>query len=96
MDRSRTSVRAERDVWPVAAKRDHGKCHTNGGKGISLGIWLDDHDVATAFDLFDRALAISNCNVTALANNAFTLAWMGKADIAVERALRALRFSPPK
>jgi tetratricopeptide (TPR) repeat protein len=60
----------------------------------ALVIWFDDQDVATAFDLFDRALAISNSNVTALANSAFALAWMGKADIAVERAQRALRFSP--
>jgi tetratricopeptide (TPR) repeat protein len=60
----------------------------------ALVIWFDEHDVATAFDLFDRALAISNSNVAALANSAFALAWMGKTDIAVERALRALRFSP--
>jgi TolB-like protein len=31
-----------------------------------LVIWLDEHDSATAFDLFDRALAISSSNVVAL------------------------------
>jgi adenylate cyclase len=60
----------------------------------ALYIWLDDHDVATSFELFDRALAISNSNVMALSNSAFTLAWMGKVETAVERALHALRLSP--
>jgi TolB-like protein/tetratricopeptide (TPR) repeat protein len=59
-----------------------------------LVIWFDEHDVATAFDLFDRALAISNSNVIALGNSAFALAWMGQAELAIERALRALRHSP--
>jgi len=59
-----------------------------------LVIWCDEHDVATAFDLFDRALAISNSNVTALGSSAFVLAWMGQGDLAIERALRALRHSP--
>lgn len=57
-------------------------------------IWFDEHDIATAFDLFDRALAISSSNVVALRNSAVALAWMGKTELAVERAQLALRLSP--
>jgi TolB-like protein/Tfp pilus assembly protein PilF len=57
-------------------------------------IWFDEHEVATAFELFDRALAISSSNVLALGVSAFTLAWMGKTEPAIERARRALRLSP--
>jgi TolB-like protein len=59
-----------------------------------LVIWFDEHDVATAFDLFDRALAISDSNVVALGNSAFVFAWMGRTELAIERAQRALRLSP--
>jgi TolB-like protein/Tfp pilus assembly protein PilF len=57
-------------------------------------LWLDAHDIKTAFELFDRALAISNSNVAALCRSAFALAWMGKKELAVERAEYALRLSP--
>jgi TolB-like protein/Tfp pilus assembly protein PilF len=57
-------------------------------------IWLDEHDITTAFDLFNRALAISHSNVAALSMSAFALAWMGKTELAIERANRALRVSP--
>ena len=57
-------------------------------------IWFDEHDSATAFKLFDRALAISPSNVTALGNSAFALAWMGEQQSAIERAERAIRLSP--
>ena len=57
-------------------------------------IWFDEHDVTTAFDLFDRALALSNSNVVALCTSAVALAWMGKTEVAIERAQRALRLSP--
>jgi TolB-like protein/Tfp pilus assembly protein PilF len=59
-----------------------------------LTIWFDEHDITTAFDLFDRALAISSSNVVALGNSAFALAWMGETERAIERARRALRVSP--
>lgn len=59
-----------------------------------LVIWLDEHDIKTAFDLFDRALAISHSNVAALCISSFALAWMGKTEAAIERANRALRVSP--
>ena len=59
-----------------------------------LVIWFDEHDVATATDLFERALVISNSNVVALCNSAFVLAWMGNTELAIERAHRALRLSP--
>jgi TolB-like protein len=60
----------------------------------ALVIWFDERDPATALDLFDRALALSNSNVTALGNSAFALAWMGKVEIATERAHRAIRLCP--
>jgi adenylate cyclase len=59
-----------------------------------LVIFLDEHDVATAFDLFDRALAISRSNVVALSYSAYALAWMGNSKLAIERAQHALRLSP--
>jgi TolB-like protein len=60
----------------------------------ALVIWFDEHDVDASFELFDRALTISNSNVVALGNSAFVLAWMGQVEPAIERATRALRLSP--
>lgn len=57
-------------------------------------IWFDEHDTATAFDLFDRALAIGGSNFVALCTSAVALAWTGKSDLAIERARHALRLSP--
>lgn len=60
----------------------------------ALVIWFDEHDEPTAFDLFDRALAISGSNVFALFNSAVALAWSGRFEMAVERGARALQLSP--
>jgi TolB-like protein len=60
----------------------------------AMVIWFDGHDVPTAFELFDRALAVSNSNVVALSNSAFVLAWMGNSQIAIERAQCAIKLSP--
>jgi tetratricopeptide (TPR) repeat protein len=57
-------------------------------------IALDAHDRATALQAFDRALTLSNSNFFALCSSALALSWMGEADVAVERAMRALRLSP--
>ena len=57
-------------------------------------IAMDEHDTTTALKLFDRALALSNSNVFALSCSAVTLAWMGKTELAIERAKQALRLSP--
>jgi adenylate cyclase len=57
-------------------------------------IALGEHDTATALKIFDRALEYSNSNVFALSGSAITLAWMGKSELAVERAQRALQLSP--
>jgi TolB-like protein/tetratricopeptide (TPR) repeat protein len=57
-------------------------------------IWFDEHDLATAFDLFDRALATSPSNLVALSASAFSLAWTGTSELAVDRARRALALSP--
>ncbi len=55
---------------------------------------LDEHDHATALDLFERALALSGSNIFALSCSALILSWMGKPELAVDRAQRALRLSP--
>jgi adenylate cyclase len=57
-------------------------------------IALDEHDNATALKLFDRALELSNSNAFALSCSAITLAWLGKTELAIERAQQALRLSP--
>jgi len=57
-------------------------------------IAYDDRDTATALKLFDRALELSGSNVFALSFSAIVLAYMGKADLAVERAQLTLRLSP--
>jgi TolB-like protein len=57
-------------------------------------IWFEEHDVTRAFDLFDRALAISNSNFVALCTSGVALAWTGKSELALERAQHALRLSP--
>jgi len=57
-------------------------------------IWFEEHDLATAFDLFDRALAISSSNFFALCTSAVALAWSGDCELAIQRAERALKLSP--
>ncbi len=57
-------------------------------------IAYDEHDTATALKLFDRALELSNSNAFALGFNAVILAYMGRVDLAFERAQQALRLSP--
>ena len=56
-------------------------------------IALDERDILTAMKLFDRALELSNSNAFALSLSAIILAWMGKTELAIERAKRALRLS---
>jgi TolB-like protein/Tfp pilus assembly protein PilF len=57
-------------------------------------IALDEHDRATALRIFEQAIALSNSNFFALCSSALALSWMGTADVAVDRAERALRLSP--
>lgn len=59
-----------------------------------LVIAFDERDHATALDLFNRALSISSSNIFALSCSALVLAYMGKIDLAIERAQLALRLSP--
>ena len=54
----------------------------------------DEHDTTTALRLFDHALELSSSNVFALSLSAITLAWMGKAELAIERAERAIQLGP--
>jgi hypothetical protein len=53
-----------------------------------------EHDAATALRLFDRGLDLGNSNVFALNFSAIVLSWMGKPELAIERAQRALRRGP--
>jgi TolB-like protein/Tfp pilus assembly protein PilF len=57
-------------------------------------LWFDAHDIAAAFDLFDRALSLSPSNVVALATSAVAAAWSARPALAIERAQRALQLSP--
>jgi TolB-like protein/Tfp pilus assembly protein PilF len=59
-----------------------------------LVIWFDSGDASAALDLFERALALSNSNIFALCCSAASLAWMGKTELSVDHARRALRLSP--
>lgn len=60
----------------------------------ALVLAYDGHDTVTALKVFDRALELSNCNIFVLCWNAAILAWMGKTELAIERAQLALRLGP--
>jgi tetratricopeptide (TPR) repeat protein len=53
-----------------------------------------EHDRATAFDAFERALAVSPSSAFTLFLGSVALAWGGEADRAIDWAQRALRVSP--
>jgi tetratricopeptide (TPR) repeat protein len=55
---------------------------------------MDEHDLATALNVFERALQLSNSNPFALACSALVLSFMGRHEPAIEQAQRALRLSP--
>jgi adenylate cyclase len=55
---------------------------------------MDERDHATALNLFERALTLSNSNALSFSCSALALAWMGETSLAIERAQRALRLSP--
>ncbi|MGC1693919.1 MAG: winged helix-turn-helix domain-containing tetratricopeptide repeat protein [Pseudolabrys sp.] len=57
-------------------------------------IAFNEHDAATTIRLFDRALEVNNSSVFALSLSAIAIAWMGKSELAIERAERAIRLSP--
>jgi TolB-like protein/Tfp pilus assembly protein PilF len=57
-------------------------------------ISLDEHDHATAINLFDRALSLSPSNIFALSCSALVLSWLGDSAKAIERATSAIRLSP--
>jgi TolB-like protein/tetratricopeptide (TPR) repeat protein len=60
----------------------------------ALVIAFDEHDTTTALKLFDRGLDLSNSNVVALSLSAVVLGWMGRSELAIERAERAIRLGP--
>jgi len=83
----------------ASIKHAHAAITAGSDDATSLGIagfviWIDEHDVARAFDVFNRALLLSEVNVVALVMSAVALSWMGESKLASERARRALRLSP--
>jgi TolB-like protein/class 3 adenylate cyclase len=81
-------------VQHAAAAITHGGDDATALAIAGFVIALDAHDSDTALSVFDRALALSSSNVFALRCSAITLAWMGKSELAIERAQLALRLSP--
>jgi TolB-like protein len=55
---------------------------------------LDEHDNAAALMVFERALTLSNSNIFALCCSALVLSFMGRTELAIERARLAIRLSP--
>jgi TolB-like protein len=83
----------------AAVHHAHAAIAGGGDDAIALGIAgfviaIDERDTATGLELFERALKLSNSNALSLSCSALALAWMGKTDVAIERAQRALRLSP--
>ena len=58
-----------------------------------LVLSLDEHDQATARELFERALMLGNSSSFALRCSALVLSWLGEPQLAIDRATRALRLS---
>jgi tetratricopeptide (TPR) repeat protein len=87
------------DDRAAAIRHAHAAIASGADDAAALGIAgfvvaLDAHDYPTALDAFDRALALSNSNFFALSSSALAMSWMGTAEVAIERAHRALRLSP--
>ncbi len=83
----------------AAVRHAHAAIAGGGDDAIALGIAgfviaIDERDPVSALELFDRALALSNSNALSLSCSALALSWMGKAEVAIERAQRALRLNP--
>jgi len=83
----------------AAIRHAHAAIAGGGDDAIALGIAgfviaVDERDPVSALDLFDRALALSNSNALSLSCSALALSWMGKTEVAIERAQRALRLNP--
>ena len=83
----------------LAAVRHARSAIVDGDDATALGmagfvISLDEHDHATAINIFDRALSLSPSNIFALSCSALVLSWLGEPEKAIERATSAIRLSP--
>ena len=83
----------------LAAIRHARSAIVGGDDATALGmagfvISLDEHDHATAINIFDRALSLSPSNIFALSCSALVLSWLGEPEKAIERATSAIRLSP--
>jgi TolB-like protein len=72
----------------------HGRDDANALSLAALVIGIIGHDRATAFEAFERALALSPSSAFALFMGSNVQAFAGKAERAIEWAERALRVSP--
>jgi TolB-like protein len=84
-----------------AAAIHHARMAITGGSddATALGIAafviaMDEQDHATAVNVFERALSLSNSNIFALSCSALILSFMGRTELAIERAQCAIRLSP--
>jgi TolB-like protein/class 3 adenylate cyclase/Flp pilus assembly protein TadD len=91
--------RSDEKARLAAIHHAHAAIGAGGDDATALGIAgfvisLDERDLATGLNLFDRALAISNSNVFALCCSGLVLSFAGRFELAIERAHRAIRLSP--
>jgi TolB-like protein/class 3 adenylate cyclase len=91
--------RSDEKARRAAIHHAHAAIGAGGDDATALGIAgfvisLDERDLATGLNLFDRALAISNSNVFALCCSGLVLSFAGRFELAIERAHRAIRLSP--
>jgi adenylate cyclase len=59
-----------------------------------LILFFDAHDSTAALKLFDQAFALSSSNIFALVCSAIAFGYLGRTELAIDRAQRALRLSP--
>jgi tetratricopeptide (TPR) repeat protein len=93
---SRAGLREEDRIAAVSHARS---AIVGGDDATALGmagfvISLDEHDHATAINIFDRALSLSPSNIFVLSCSALVLSWLGESAKAIERATSAIRLSP--
>ena len=94
---SRGGLHEEDRVSAIRHARAAMKAGSDDATALALAglvLCFDDHDNVTALKLFDQALALSSSNIFALSCSSVVLAWMGKTELAMDRAQNALRLSP--
>jgi TolB-like protein len=95
----RFRLRLNEEDRTAALRHAHAAIAHGGDDPTALGIAgfvvsLDEHDHATALNVFDQALSLSNSNIFALCCSALILSLLGRTDLAIVRARQAIRLSP--